>query len=127
VSVVVEGLSKRFRGGAAPAVHGASFTAPDGASTALLGPSGSGKTTVLRMIAGLEVPDGGAIRIADADVTRRLTRVGGQAKVDLQMPAGERITVQLSKSELDTLRVGVGDRVIVELGRATVFVGDYSI
>ena len=31
----------------------------------LLGPSGSGKTTVLRLVAGLEVPDKGEIRIAD--------------------------------------------------------------
>jgi putative spermidine/putrescine transport system ATP-binding protein len=37
---------------------------------ALLGPSGSGKTTMLRMIAGLEVPDTGRIVISGKDVTR---------------------------------------------------------
>lgn len=36
---------------------------------ALLGPSGSGKTTMLRLIAGLQRPDAGHIRIAGADVT----------------------------------------------------------
>lgn len=36
----------------------------------LLGPSGCGKTTLLRMIAGLEVPDSGAIFIEGQDVTR---------------------------------------------------------
>ena len=42
-------------------MDGVSFEARDGAITALLGPSGSGKSTVLRMIAGLEQPDGGRI------------------------------------------------------------------
>jgi len=35
----------------------------------LLGPSGSGKTTTLRIIAGFERPDGGAVRLGGADVT----------------------------------------------------------
>ena len=35
----------------------------------LLGPSGCGKTTTLRMIAGLETPDSGAIQFADRDIT----------------------------------------------------------
>jgi iron(III) transport system ATP-binding protein len=36
----------------------------------LLGPSGCGKTTLVRLIAGLELPSAGMIRIGDADVTR---------------------------------------------------------
>ena len=46
-----------------------SMRVEEGSLTALLGPSGSGKTTVLRMIAGLEIPDGGRIVIGGTDVT----------------------------------------------------------
>ena len=65
--VVVEHLTKRF--GATAALDGVSVTIPDGALVALLGPSGCGKTTFLRLLAGLETPDGGAIRIGADDVT----------------------------------------------------------
>ena len=41
-----------------------SFSVNDGELVALLGPSGGGKTTVLRMIAGLEVPTDGDILFA---------------------------------------------------------------
>ena len=44
-------------------LDGLSVSVGVGARVALLGPSGCGKTTVLRLIAGLEVPDAGAIRI----------------------------------------------------------------
>ena len=65
--IVVEQLTKRF--GDFEAVTDVSFTARAGSITALLGPSGSGKSTVLRMIAGLERPTAGRIRVGDQDVT----------------------------------------------------------
>jgi ABC-type Fe3+/spermidine/putrescine transport system ATPase subunit len=65
--VVVENLEKRF--GATAAVDRVSLDVPDGAIVAILGPSGCGKTTFLRLLAGLEAPDGGTIRIGAADVT----------------------------------------------------------
>src|SRR5262249_52943219 len=37
----------------------------------MLGPSGSGKTTSLRLIAGFEQPDAGAVRLAGVDITHR--------------------------------------------------------
>lgn len=40
------------------------LTVPDGAHIALMGPSGCGKTTLLRVLAGLQTPDAGAVRIA---------------------------------------------------------------
>ncbi len=67
MTIEVQGLSKTF--GAFAAVDDVSMRVEEGSLTALLGPSGSGKTTVLRLIAGLEIPDGGSISIAGRDVT----------------------------------------------------------
>ena len=52
------------------AVDEVSITVSDSELFCLLGPSGCGKTTTLRLIAGLETPDGGAIRFDGKDVTR---------------------------------------------------------
>lgn len=43
------------------AVHDISITIPSGKSLLLLGPSGGGKSTLLRLLAGLEIPDEGSI------------------------------------------------------------------
>jgi multiple sugar transport system ATP-binding protein len=63
----VEALEKSF--GTFRAVKGADFTVEDGQFLCLLGPSGCGKTTTLRMIAGLELPTAGIIRLGGEDVT----------------------------------------------------------
>jgi sulfate transport system ATP-binding protein len=68
MNVQVDQLTKRFASEGAPAVHEASFEAPDGCITTLLGPSGSGKTTVLRVIAGLEFADAGRVLVGGEDV-----------------------------------------------------------
>jgi sulfate transport system ATP-binding protein len=65
----VDGLTKRFTRHAPPAVDDVSFQAAAGSLTTLLGPSGSGKSTVLRLLAGLEYPDGGRILVDGADGT----------------------------------------------------------
>jgi putative spermidine/putrescine transport system ATP-binding protein len=62
------GLEKRY--GEVRAVDGIDLEVARGEFFTLLGPSGSGKTTTLRLIAGFELPDAGAIELAGADVTR---------------------------------------------------------
>jgi iron(III) transport system ATP-binding protein len=57
----VDGLTRSF--GGRPVVDDLSLTVAPGQVTCLLGPSGCGKSTSLRMIAGVERPDGGSIRI----------------------------------------------------------------
>jgi len=71
-SIVLENLSKAF--GKVVAVDHINLTIQDGEFFALLGPSGCGKTTTLRMIAGLEIPTSGTIRIGDQDMTDRSPR-----------------------------------------------------
>lgn len=60
--VALEHVVKDYAGGVR-AVHDLSLTAAQGEVLVLVGPSGSGKTTVLRLIAGLETPSAGTIRI----------------------------------------------------------------
>jgi iron(III) transport system ATP-binding protein len=60
-SIDVGGVSKAF--GSVPVLRDVSLVVEPGATVALLGPSGCGKTTLLRIIAGLEWPDRGQVRI----------------------------------------------------------------
>jgi len=61
-SIELKGVTKRF-GSAVMAVDGLDLTIRSGSFVSLLGPSGCGKTTTLRMIAGLDLPDEGEIRL----------------------------------------------------------------
>ncbi|CAN5417577.1 ABC transporter ATP-binding protein [soil metagenome] len=65
--LVMTSLTKTF--GPFTAVDDLSLTIPQGSFFALLGPSGCGKTTTLRMVAGLEEPTAGEIRIGTSDIT----------------------------------------------------------
>ena len=59
----VRNLIKHFHGSQYSAVNDISFELSDNEILALVGPSGCGKTTTLRLIAGLERPDSGVIRL----------------------------------------------------------------
>jgi putative spermidine/putrescine transport system ATP-binding protein len=65
--IEIRGLSKAF--GSVKAVDGVDLDIEAGEFLTLLGPSGSGKTTVLRMIAGFEVPDSGTIKLNGEEIT----------------------------------------------------------
>src|SRR5438874_8177769 len=74
MSIELRNVSKQF--GEVVAVSDVSFSVQEGELLALLGPSGGGKTTVLRLIAGLEVPTDGDIlvrgqRVNDIKVQKR--------------------------------------------------------
>jgi sulfate transport system ATP-binding protein len=74
MSIELKHITKKF--GEVTAVNDVNFSVHDGELVGLLGPSGGGKTTVLRMIAGLEVPTEGDIfirgqRVNDVSVQQR--------------------------------------------------------
>ena len=63
----LDGLGKSY--GTETVVEGLSLSVREGEILTLLGPSGCGKTTTLRLIAGLERPDGGDVRINGASMS----------------------------------------------------------
>lgn len=65
--ISLRGVHKRF--GEQAAVDGLDLDVADGEFMVLLGPTGAGKTTTLRLIAGLDSPDAGEVRIGGRDVT----------------------------------------------------------
>lgn len=69
MSLRVENLTKRFHPDLPPVVQKVSFSLERGEVFALLGPSGCGKTTTLRLIAGFEHPDAGAIYVDGQAIT----------------------------------------------------------
>jgi sn-glycerol 3-phosphate transport system ATP-binding protein len=66
--VELSAVTKSF--GGQPAVDAVSFRVQQGQFAALLGPSGCGKSTTLRLIAGLDPPTSGTIKIGGNDVTQ---------------------------------------------------------
>ncbi len=74
----VSGLTKRY--GGLVAVKEMSFSVAAGKILGLIGPNGSGKSTVMKLIMGIERPDGGSVRINGVEVcgwpSHRIARMG---------------------------------------------------
>jgi putative ABC transport system ATP-binding protein len=64
----VRALSKRYRPEAAPVLDGVDLTLAAGEYLAIMGESGSGKSTLLNLIAGLDWPDAGEVRLDGVDL-----------------------------------------------------------
>ena len=69
--VEIANLVKSYRRGEqiVPVLTGITFDIADGDFVALMGPSGSGKSTLLNLIAGIDKPDSGSLRVAGTDIT----------------------------------------------------------
>ena len=67
MSIEIRQLNKRF--GSTVVCDQINLDVPSGELVALLGPSGSGKTSLLRIVAGLEVPDSGSVHFHGEDAT----------------------------------------------------------
>ena len=53
-----------------PVLEGVSITVPEGDFLGLMGPSGSGKSTLLNLLAGIDRPTRGSVRIGDTEISR---------------------------------------------------------
>jgi ABC-type sugar transport system ATPase subunit len=67
-AIALEQITKIYPNGHT-AVRGVDLAVRDGEFMVLVGPSGCGKSTLLRLVAGLESPNDGRIRLAEQDVT----------------------------------------------------------
>ncbi len=99
----VRGLQKSF--GSNRVLESVDLSVGRGRVLALIGPSGSGKTTILRCLNGLELPDGGRIEVAAAEIVDRAgagTAPGRSANA--AVPIAVDFTSKVSPKQLGALR-----------------------
>jgi ABC-type Fe3+/spermidine/putrescine transport system ATPase subunit len=92
IAVSVQNISKSF--GAVTVLEDISFDVIEGETLVLLGASGSGKTTILRIIAGLEMPNAGRIVLHDKDVTNLPARLRGTGVIFQSYALFPKMTVE---------------------------------
>jgi sulfate transport system ATP-binding protein len=92
VAASVQGISKRFK--KTRILENITFDVAEGESLVLLGASGSGKTTILRIIAGLELPDQGRVILHGKDVTDLPARERGVGVIFQAYALFPRMTVE---------------------------------
>jgi putative ABC transport system ATP-binding protein len=81
IAVAARRVTRQYGDGesAVSALRGVSLEVPAGQFTAVMGPSGSGKSTLMHLLAGLDRPTNGRVKIGDEDITempdKQLTRL----------------------------------------------------
>jgi putative ABC transport system ATP-binding protein len=133
IAVSARRVSRRYGDGesAVHALRGVSLEVPVGQFTAVMGPSGSGKSTLMHLLAGLDRPTNGRVKVGDEDITempdKQLTKlrrrqigfVFQQFNLLPMLTAEENILLPLSiasrkadKAAVASLvaRVGLGER-----------------
>ena len=97
--------------GDAAALQGLSLRVGDGEVLAVLGPSGSGKSTLLRLLAGLDRPSAGLVRVYGEDVgklpSRRLARYRSTLLGDADQHSARALAPELAARELVAVQLGL--------------------
>jgi ABC-type lipoprotein export system ATPase subunit len=97
--------------GDAAALQGLSLTVSDGEVLAVLGPSGSGKSTLLRLLAGLERPSAGAVRVYGEELgklpSRGLARYRSTMLGYADQHYGRALAPELTARRLVALKLGL--------------------
>jgi ABC-type lipoprotein export system ATPase subunit len=97
--------------GQAAALQGLSLRVEEGEVVTVLGPSGSGKTTLLRILAGLDRPSAGTVRVHDLDVgrlaPRRLYAYRAEILGYVEQHYAQALAPELTARELVALRLGL--------------------
>ena len=91
-AIELQNISKRFPGNSQPAVDNINLKVSEGEILVLLGESGSGKTTIMRLVAGIENPEFGEIKIGDITCVA-FVRAAAQALADLLLRLDEDLAV----------------------------------
>ncbi len=105
--LVIENLTKRFpmpKGEEIVAISGVSFDVKENEVCVILGPSGCGKSTVLRMIAGLETPSSGSLKLDGRSIDRPGRDRGGPVPVRTRRSAGKRLPAGPCRQRADRCR-----------------------
>lgn len=108
--IVVDGLVKRYRPDAPPAVDGLSFQVRPGEVYGLLGPNGSGKSTTIGVLATLLLPNAGSVRVAGFDVVAQANEVRRRIGVALQETGVDKLATGHSLIARHARLLGMGSR-----------------